>query len=97
MAQSTEQAPTKGPAAAGPPDWDSIPAAIREQMNISREEFENLHRAMAEREKRAPAVGSPAPEFELKRLDGEGALTQETLRLSSLRGRPVALVFGSYT
>jgi hypothetical protein len=97
MAQSTEEVPTKGPATAEPPDWDSIPDAIREQMNISREQFESIHRAMAEREKRTPVVGSPAPDFELKRLDREGAITQETLRLSSLRGRPVALVFGSYT
>ncbi len=97
MAQSTEQASTKRPATAGPPDWDSIPAAMREQMNISREQFENIPRAMAEREKRTPEVGSPAPDFELKRLDGEGSLTQETLCLSSLRRRPVALVFGSDT
>ena len=39
------------------------------------------------------AEGDPAPDFELRRLDGEG-----TVRLSSLCAeKPVALVFGSYT
>ena len=38
------------------------------------------------------AVGSPAPEFTLPRTDGTGDLT-----LSSLRGKPVVLVFGSFT
>jgi hypothetical protein len=45
------------------------------------------------RESAAPAVGDPAPDFELVRLDGEGKV-----RLSSYRGkRPVALIFGSFT
>ena len=41
-----------------------------------------------------PAVGrgDPAPDFTLPRADGRGELT-----LSSLRGRPVLLIFGSYT
>jgi hypothetical protein len=42
-----------------------------------------------------PSVGEGdrAPDFELRRLDGEGSV-----RLSSLLAeRPVALVFGSYT
>jgi peroxiredoxin Q/BCP len=34
-----------------------------------------------------PAVGSPAPDFELPNQDGE------TVRLSSLRGRPIVLYF----
>lgn len=40
----------------------------------------------------APAVGSVAPDFELR-----GLRSRETIRLSSLRERPVALIFGSYT
>ena len=45
------------------------------------------------------AVGDPALDFELPLLDGETQeRTGETVRLSSLAGgRPVALVFGSYT
>lgn len=37
-------------------------------------------------------VGDPAPDFTLKTLDGANQVA-----LSSLRGRPVVLVFGSYT
>jgi hypothetical protein len=37
-------------------------------------------------------VGDAAPEFNLKTLDGT-----RQVALSSLRGRPVVLVFGSYT
>ncbi len=44
------------------------------------------------RETHAPAVGEMAPDFELPRSGG-GA----PVRLSELRGRPVALIFGSYT
>ncbi len=57
------------------------------------ERFAQLREAMARREARAPKVGDEAPEFELPVLDGKGA----TVRLSELRGRPVALIFGSYT
>ena len=52
---------------------------------------------MLEREKRTPAAGSEAPDFEIERLSDEGKRTGQTLRLRSLRGRPVGLIFGSYT
>ncbi|MCH7578105.1 MAG: redoxin domain-containing protein [Chloroflexi bacterium] len=48
---------------------------------------------MAKREESAPTVGDEAPDFELPVLDRKGA----TMRLSELRGKPVALIFGSYT
>ncbi len=57
------------------------------------ERFAQLREAMAKREERAPKMGDEAPEFELPVLHGKGA----TVRLSELRGRPVALIFGSYT
>ena len=37
-------------------------------------------------------VGDPAPDFTLKTVDGA-----KQVALSSLRGQPVVLVFGSYT
>lgn len=40
----------------------------------------------------APKVGDLAPDFELPAARGAGST-----RLSSLRGKPVALIFGSYT
>ncbi|NOR89911.1 MAG: redoxin domain-containing protein, partial [Anaerolineales bacterium] len=40
----------------------------------------------------APKVGELAPDFELR--DSRGA---NPLRLSDLKGKPVALIFGSFT
>ena len=47
--------------------------------------------------KRVPQIGTLAPDFEIERLSPEGHRTGDYLRLSSTRGMPVALVFGSYT
>lgn len=57
------------------------------------ERFAQLQEAMAKREAHAPMVGDEAPDFQLPVLDGKGA----KVRLSELRGKPVALIFGSYT
>jgi cytochrome oxidase Cu insertion factor (SCO1/SenC/PrrC family) len=57
------------------------------------ERFAQLKEALAKRDEMAPKVGDEAPDFELAVLDGDG----EMVRLSDLRGKPVALVFGSYT
>ncbi len=40
----------------------------------------------------APKVGDLAPDFELPAASGE-----HRVKLSSLRGKPVAIIFGSYT
>jgi hypothetical protein len=39
-------------------------------------------------------VGDPAPDFSLKRLDKSGVVQLSTL---TSQGRPVVLIFGSYT
>ena len=57
------------------------------------ERFAQLKEALEKRDETAPKVGEEAPDFELPVLHGDG----ETVRLSDLRGKPVALVFGSYT
>jgi hypothetical protein len=57
------------------------------------ERFAQLKEAIARREEGAPKVGDEAPDFHLPVLHGDGA----TVRLSDLRGKPVALIFGSYT
>jgi hypothetical protein len=49
--------------------------------------------ARLEAEARAPEAGDPAPNFDLALLNGDG----QRVRLSALRGRPVGLIFGSYT
>ena len=76
---------------------DAIPAALWKQMNITKQDFLALRERMLEREKGTPAVGAQAPDFEIERLSETGKRTEQTLRLSSRRGRPVGLVFGSYT
>ena len=53
---------------------------------LASEDYRDLMRAKV-------AVGQLAPEFELPRLDGGGAVRLTTL----LAEHPVALVFGSYT
>ena len=45
-----------------------------------------------QREEASPNPGDPAPHFELALLDGSARV-----KLSDLRGRPVGLIFGSYT
>ena len=64
--------------------------------SMSAEQRGHLGRAraqMQEREAGAPQVGDIAPDFDLALLDGDGA----RVRLSDLRGKPVGLIFGSYT
>ncbi len=46
----------------------------------------------------AVGVGDPAPDFTLPRADGSGDLTLSSLGASAgTGGRPVVLIFGSYT
>lgn len=66
-------------------------------MQATREELEAGFRRDAEREANAPAVGAPAPDFELELLSPAGERTGEMRRLSDCRGKPVALAFGSFT
>ena len=43
--------------------------------------------------RRPPAVGEMAPDFTLKTHDGKGSITRSAFH----EGRPLVLVFGSYT
>jgi hypothetical protein len=52
--------------------------------------WEEVKRLMA---RAAPEVGQPAPDFTLSRLDGTGTLTRSTYQ----QGRPLFLIFGSFT
>jgi hypothetical protein len=78
-------------------DPDKIPEHVWKQMNITRERFLEIRGVMEEREKVAPEVGSPAPDFSLRSLSRDRKLSDARITLSGLRGSPVALVFGSYT
>ncbi len=67
------------------------------RLNISPEDYIKVKQEADERERRVPQIGDPAPDFELERLSGDGKRTGNHVRLSSLRGKPVLLYFGSYT
>lgn len=64
---------------------------------ISEAQFEAHMTTQRAREANVPKVGSPAPDFTAERLDRTRKRTGEHIRLSELRGRPVAIAFGSYT
>ena len=67
------------------------------RLNISREDYIQVKAEANAREKRVPRAGSPAPGFELERLDKAGKRTGEFVSLAASLGRPVVLYFGSYT
>lgn len=80
-----------------PFDPDQIPDEMLKQLKVSRERLKQIFAHMRERDAKTPAVGTMAHDFELELLSADGKRTGERRRLSSHRGRPVALVFGSYT
>ena len=65
--------------------------------DMSGDEFDAMMAEQKARQDGVPKVGDRAPDFELEVLDREKKRTGETVSLSSLRGKPVALLFGSYT
>lgn len=79
------------------PDFNKVTPEQWKKMGITKEQFQARREKARLREKAAPKVGERAPDFDLKRMSPEGRLTERRIRLSDLRGRPVALVFGSYT
>jgi hypothetical protein len=81
----------------GAPDLENLTAEQWEQIGLTPDEFRANIARMEEREKTAPKVGDVAPAFDIKRLGKGGTPTGERMRLSDFRGKPVALIFGSYT
>ncbi|HEY5567717.1 MAG TPA: hypothetical protein VIM81_10795 [Gammaproteobacteria bacterium] len=65
--------------------------------DITEEQFDERVAEMQARQARVPQPGAVAPDFELDALDRNRLRTGDTVRLSELRGKPVALIFGSYT
>ena len=65
--------------------------------DMSEEAFDAMMAAQKARQDGVPKVGDLAPDFEIERLDRSKKRTGEFVKLSSLRGRSVALAFGSYT
>ena len=65
--------------------------------NLDEAAFDALMAKNKARQVNIPEVGEQAPDFELDTLDRDRGRTGNKLRLSSLRGKPVGLFFGSYT
>ncbi len=76
---------------------DAIPSERWSQMMLTRQEYESMVQERAERDQQAPKVGEPAPDFVAARLSPSGTRTGNEFQLSTALGRPIALVFGSYT
>ena len=73
-----------------PTDWKRMLTFIG---SMDSERRATLMTFLAQRETRAPAVGTEAPDFELPRLGSD-----ERVRLSAFRNhKPVALIFGSFS
>ncbi|MDP6707602.1 MAG: hypothetical protein QF893_14755 [Alphaproteobacteria bacterium] len=80
-----------------PEDWREIPPERWAKMLMTPEQYTAMRAERLAREARAPAVGEPAPDFQVERLSPAGKRTGEFFRLSEQRGRSLGLVFGSYT
>ena len=84
-----------------PEDWRDIPPENWARMLMTPEQYTAMRAGRLAREEAAPDVGQPAPDFKLERLSPEGKRTGEMVSLSDSfspgRGRPVGLIFGSYT
>jgi hypothetical protein len=65
--------------------------------DITEEEFEAHMAEEKAREAIVPKVGSMAPDFVADVLGPDRKRTGEQVRLSSLRGKPVGIAFGSFT
>ncbi|MCH8917427.1 MAG: hypothetical protein E2O90_07825 [Alphaproteobacteria bacterium] len=65
--------------------------------DMTGEEFDAMQTHHKEHQAGAPKVGDMAPDFTAEVLGAGRKRTGEFVTLSTLRGRPVALAFGSYT
>jgi len=65
--------------------------------DMTDDEFDRMMAEEKGRESLVPQVGDVAPNFTAERLGKGRRRTGEFVTLSKLRGRPVALAFGSYT
>ena len=65
--------------------------------DMSADEFDAMMAKQKARQGGALKAGIEAPDFEIERLDRWRKRTGQFVKLSDLRGRPVALAFGSYT
>lgn len=79
------------------PRPDELPPERWRQAMQTRDEYEAMVRERSARDRLAPKVGEPAPDFVAEHLSADGSRTGKLFRLSTALGKPLALVFGSYT
>jgi hypothetical protein len=65
--------------------------------DMSEEDFDAMFAENKARQVNVPELGSEAPDFELDILDKVAGRLDKKIKLSSLQGKPVGLIFGSYT
>ena len=80
-----------------PADWRDIPPDRWAKMMMTPAQYTAMRAERLAREAMAPTVGDVAPAFVAERLTPAGKATGEMLALETFRGRPVGIVFGSYT
>lgn len=78
------------------PDLESTPDEVFTSFDTNRDALRAVYELQDSMEASAPQIGDVAPDFELPTLLADRSLGA-TMRLSDRRGRPVALIFGSYT
>ena len=82
------------------PVEDRITAISDEELEFrgwTRDYMRERFRDRMRRDLNSPQIGEEAPNFNLEVLSASGQRTDEMMSLSSLRGKPVGLIFGSYT
>ena len=79
------------------PPPETLSEANLKQMMLTREAYTAMRDSRIARERHAPKVGEMAPDFRIMRLAEDGTQSGGPFQLSETRGRPVALIFGSYT
>lgn len=85
-------------------DFSSGPTPMAERKKIWLEisdmteaEFDTMMADNNARQAGVPQPGTEAPDFRLERMTRDRKRTGEFVTLSGLRGKPVGLLFGSYT
>jgi predicted ATPase len=85
-------------------NFSSDPMSMEEKRKVwldisdmTEQEFDAMMAGQKERQVRVPKVGTEAPDFRIERLTRDKKRTGDYVRLSALRGKPVALLFGSFT
>ena len=77
--------------------WEERKREWLEISMIDEAQFDADRKLQGERQSEVPQPGDMAPDFELDLLDRDRKRTGDIVRLATLRGKPVALMFGSYT